>query len=128
MCFLKEFVDCYTYKSKHRTYRKDLKCYKLMRRSECSGLVSANMWFPYELGKTYESDAYVSDLDLRNALHGGVFHSYTDLKWARGVFKFIDGSDFVLVSCVIPAGTPYWRNNEFHEFASTKIKIVEIIE
>ena len=126
MCFFKVHY-------KHRIKSKPIRCYKVLERISDEELLSFKYRFPYKLGETNKPRWYrsVETLDGYDVLHDGVFHSYSNKKNAR---KYLNNfvrryylGDFVMVSCEIPAGTPYWYNNERKEYASTEIKIVEII-
>ena len=131
MCFFKDFnSDGCTIDYEHQTCDHDIKCYKVLHQYDNGVLHSIPHHFPYELGKTYEEkNVDLSLLDRLYELNGYVFHSYTDERYARSFRDtMVKKEGIVVVSCVIPAGTPFWRNDFHHEYASTKIRIDEIVE
>ena len=116
---------------KHRVLVCDLPCYKVMWLSVDGKLSSHPRNFRYEFGKTYTSDSDVGVLDGLEELEDGVFHSFTDLTRAKLIRDNCHSpfyGNFVVVLCAIPAGTPFWYNNRFHEYASTAIRIERIID
>ena len=124
MCFEKTSL-------KHKVLVCDLPCYKVMWLSGEGKLSSHPKNFRYEVGKTYTSDSDVGVLDELEELKEGVFHSFTDLtraKFIRDICHSPFYGNFVVVLCAIPAGTPFWKHNLFHEYASTAIRIEKIID
>jgi hypothetical protein len=97
------------------------------------------MKFPYKAGETYIEDRFtLYGLDVKWQLHGGVFHSYTRITneylkelVAHNEYWWYQRSvrtEFLcIMECVIPAGTPYWENLGYTEYASTSIKVLKII-
>lgn len=129
MCFIKNYDgarDCIDYK--HKTSEHDIQCYKVLR-VENGHLLSVSFQFPYEIGKTYEKEDYdLSLVDGLYVLNGQVFHSYSDKSYAiKDRRTLLMQSEYVVVSCVIPAGTPFWHNSRWNEYASMKIKIVDYV-
>lgn len=130
MCFIKNY-DAVHYRIDYAHIERDhdVQCYKIMRRYGDGALHSVPFHFPYEIGKTYESEFKDIDyLDNCYYLNDFVYHSYHDQTWARKQMNVFSRDGYVLVSCVIPANTPFWYNKKFHEYASMAIKIVGIVE
>ena len=131
MCFVKNYdVEHYRIDYAHIERDHDVQCYKIMRRYDNGVLHSIPFHFPYEIGETYESEVRdIVYLDSCYSLNEFVYHSYHDQTWARRQMRSLSRpEDYVLVSCVIPANTPFWHNKKFHEYASMAIKIVGIVE
>ena len=145
MCFFK-FIDeddCVHYK--HEVSDTDIICYKTVEaRPGSDDYRSRIQGFKYEVGKTYTEDSVPMDLlEKLDMLNDGVFHSYTEL-----TVKFLEklacinerirrlnstryGPDenlIFIMKCVIPAGTPYWVNPVYLEYASTAIRPIEILD
>ena len=84
----------------------------------------------YRIGDTIEPSENVKDtvIDETDSVNGGVIHSYADSTEA-----FLEsiplgklGKDIVIVECVIPAGTSYWKNKD-REYISKKVVIKNIL-
>ena len=131
MCFIKNYdAEHYRVDYGHIERDHDVQCYKIMRRYDDGTLHSIPFHFPYEIGKTYESEFKDIDyLDSCYSLNGIVYHSYHDQTWARRQMRALSSPEsYVLVSCAIPANTPFWYNKKFHEYASMAIRIVGFVE
>lgn len=80
----------------------------------------------YTPGDTIEPSENVKDtvIDKSDFVNGGVIHSYAD--YTEAFLESIPlgklGEDTVIVECVIPAGTSYWKN-KYREYISKKVII-----
>lgn len=106
-----------------------------------SNLKSQYYNFQYEVGKTYNkvwSKDFVKYCEEEDTIGGNAFHSSLDKNsavWLYGENSHYDpidghqipqlGTGQILLKCVIPAGTIYFKGN-FSEIASEKIIIKEI--
>jgi hypothetical protein len=59
-------------------------------------------------------------------LHGEVVHSYIHSGFASFRNSDKSGKNLVVVRCLIPEGTPYWKTGE--TYASFKVKLIEEIK
>lgn len=116
---------------------KDIVSYKVVN----SNLKSQYYNFQYEIGKTYSKkwDKYFIDYcEEEDTIGGNAFHSSLDKNYAiwlygeNSHYDPIDGHQIpqlgtgqILLKCIIPAGTIYFKGN-FSEIASEKIIIQEI--
>ena len=92
----------------------DITCYKVMIREDNGQLISMVKDFPYELNKTYHSE-----IGLRNfttLLKGYIistveegFHSYKDIKNATLDYVCYLSGGTVMVKCIIPKGSIYYK-------------------
>lgn len=128
---------CLFRQGKLRVADVDIVSYKVVN----SNLKSQYYNFQYEVGKTYNkvwSKDFIKYCEEEDTIGGNVFHSswnkdYTI--WLYGEdskYDPIDGHQIsklgtgqVLLKCIIPAGTKYFRGS-FNEIASEKIIIKEI--
>ena len=117
MCFV-------TYKSKIRLARKNIECYKIVKKGKniCfkNYCFSQYQEFKYEYGKTYSGkskmrlflrwifDIYVSD---------EAYHSYNQVCYPVNPFE--------VVKCIIPKGSLYLISEDGIEYVSTSIKILK---
>lgn len=119
---------CFYIDSKHpnkRKAKKDINCYKIL----CKSWHSSIQGFQYVPGKTYsDDDALKCTRWYINEIHRG-YHSYSSKKAALRVYNsiFIKNSR-IIVKCIIPEGSDYYYNSQYHEYVSNKIKIIDIIE
>lgn len=134
MCFLKLSFDL-----SHDIAEADLVCYKVLIGGfgdDGKEYRSPYYFYPYRLGEISEiglNKADVIELDRREVLNDGVFHSYHSYAKAYHLYSevrrrwAIDGKlrDVCLVKCIIPRGSVVWEN--YTEYASDKIKLVEIV-
>ena len=126
MCFLK------SRRNKHKVSDKDIICYKVMTLLGTDTVSSYH--FPlggvYTPGDTIAPSKDIPDeeIDKTDFVDGGVIHSYTD--YTEAVLEAIPlgrlGRDIVIVGCMIPAGTSYWKN-KYREYISKKVVIKSII-
>lgn len=131
MCFYKNTGYCANLR--HKDAKKDIECYKVMQSYEdntLSSLVFHTTDF-YNVGGTMEAEQHSMDLlDALYMLEKGVIHSYADIELAYELLWRIIRNDSYsnpcVVKCVIPKGTPYWKNR-YGEYASTKIIIKEVV-
>ena len=95
----------------------DITCYKVMIRNGNGQLASMVKYFPYELNKSYHSEIGLDNLTISsvvvkkdyviNTAEIG-FHSYRDIK--NATLDYIGyGSNKVMVKCVIPKGSIYYK-------------------
>ena len=131
MCLFKE-------KQHYTVADEDIICFKVVRQYKKLGpgqYFSHERGFRYCVGETYTEDSVpLSVLDSLYKLEGGVFHSFITMY--RGyvgnlvALNQIRLTDYrrIILKCVIPAGTPYWKSNDVNEYASTSIKILEAID
>lgn len=120
MCFYK----------KHHLYRvseEDITCYKIMISKGNGHYRSLYKNYPYSIGETYHSKRFsLGQLNGENMLFGGVFHSYSTIQSLRASLVFVRPvPNTCVVECVIPAGTKYWENDDYEEYASRSIKIIK---
>ena len=106
-----------------------------------SNLKSQYYNFQYEIGKAYNkvwNEDFVKYCEEKDTIGGNAFHSSLDKNYAIWLYgedsKYdpIDGHQIpqlgtgqILLKCVIPAGTIYFKGS-FSEIASEKIIIKEI--
>ena len=131
MCLYKE-------KQHYSVADEDIICFKVVRQYKELGpgqYFSHERGFRYCVGETYTEDSVpLSVLDSLYELEGGVFHSFITMH--RGyvgnlvALNQIRLTDYrrIILKCVIPAGTPYWKSNDVNSYASTSIKILEAID
>lgn len=116
---------------------KDIVSYKVVN----SDLKSQYYNFQYEIGKTYNkvwSKDFVKYCEEEDTIGGNAFHSSLDKNsaiWLYGDCSYCDpvdgdkipllGTGQILLKCIIPAGTIYFKGY-FSEIASEKIIIKEI--
>lgn len=116
---------------------KDIISYKVVN----SNLKSQYYNFQYEVGKTYNkvwNEDFVKYCEEEDTIGGNAFHSSLDKNYAiwlygeNSHYDPIDGHQIpllgtgqILLKCIIPAGTKYFRG-DFSEIASEKIIIKEI--
>lgn len=116
---------------------KDIISYKVVY----SNLKSQYYNFQYEVGKTYNkvwSEDFIKYCEEQDTIGGNAFHSSLDKNsaiWLYGDNSHYDpiddhqilqlGTEQILLKCIIPAGTIYFKGN-FSEIASEKIIIKEI--
>jgi hypothetical protein len=125
MCFLKGRQN------KHKVSDKDITCYKVM--TLLGDDIVSSYYFPrnnsYRIGDTIEPSENVKDtvIDKSDFVNGGVIHSYAD--YAEAFLESIPlgkvDEDIVIVECVIPAGTSYWKN-KYGEYISKKVIIKRV--
>lgn len=125
MCFLK------SNKNKHKVSDKDITCYKVM--TLLGDDIVSPYYYPrnnsYRIGDTIEPSENVKDtvIDKSDFVNGGVIHSYAD--HTEALVESIPlgkvGEDIVIVECVIPAGTSYWKN-KYREYISKKVIIKRV--
>lgn len=111
----------------------DIVCYKIVEKSDKGPLISISQRFEYILGKTYDNGIPDPEkIPYRKTLcgiglYGGLFHSYSSLK-KRQLDKDLKE---VEVKCIIPKGAYYFdgyvSGSLAEGYASSQIKIVEII-
>lgn len=120
---------------------KDIVCYKVVIFNKHSGRYNSE-WkgFTYRTDETYTEDSIpLSKLDKAINLYGGVFHSYMAsffglyeierMQWSNSLWvNTMSLVHYMVLKCVIPAGTPYWKNSIFGEYASTSIKVIKAFE
>ena len=128
---------CLFRQGKLRITDKDIVSYKVVN----SNLKSQYYNFQYEVGKTYNkvwSEDFVKYCEEQDTIDGNAFHSSLDKNsaiWLYGENSHYDpidrhkipllGIGQVLLKCIIPAGTIYFKGY-FSEIASEKIIIKEI--
>lgn len=116
---------------------KDIVSYKVVN----SNLKSQYYNFQYEVGKTYNkvwNKDFVKYCEKEDTIGGNAFHSSLDKDYAiwlygeKSKYDPVDGHRIpklgtgqVLLKCIIPAGTIYFKGS-FTEIASEKIIIKEI--
>ena len=115
MCFYKKLKH-----EPHRIAKKDIECYKVVRKISDSHYKSLYFNFDYYVTVGYGKVADLQDLDKRNCLTDGVFHSYYLLSEALSEW-ICDGG--VVVKCIIPKGSAYWKN-QHGQCASTNIVVM----
>lgn len=127
MCFIKDNKHGVLYKyrwwkrkdGQHKIAEEGIVCYKVMLPSSFNkdAWYSPLYEFYYIEGKQYiERSVPLKKLDRLNCLGEGVFHSYIK---PQPDYYYVK-----CVKCIIPAGTPYWVNEENWEYASTAIKVI----
>ena len=133
MCFFKSV------RTKHKTANVDTVCYKLMSRGSFYGGNLNSIFYPsidgYSVGDKMIPVIPIPDdeIDGCRGIDGGVIYSYISLKSAVAArirlitFRPEKSGSIVIVRCVIPAGTSYWRNNH-REIISKKLVIKEILK
>lgn len=125
MCFLKGRQN------KHKVSDKDITCYKVMTLLGTDTVSS--YYFPlggvYTPGDTIVPSKDISEekIDKTDFVNDGVIHSYTC--YTEAFLESIPlgklGEDIVIVECVIPAGTSYWKN-KYREYISKKVIIKRV--
>ena len=116
---------------------KDIVSYKVVN----SDLKSQYYNFQYEIGKIYNkvwSEDFIKYCEEKDTIGGNVFHSSLDKNsalWTYGENSYYDlidghqipklGTGQILLKCIIPAGTKYFKGT-FSEIASEQIIIKEI--
>lgn len=132
MCFYKTVKRNGDVDLIHKVSDKDIVCYKTVYERSPGNVYSNIQAFHYEIGETYtENSIPLSELDNNLVLEGGVFHSYIDFGTINLQGMMLHNlschSKSYVMKCIIPAGTPYWVNKNFNEYASTSIKVVELL-
>lgn len=128
---------CLFRQGKLRITDKDIISYKVVN----SNLKSQYYNFQYEVGKTYNkvwNKDFIKYCEEGDTIGGNAFHSSLDKDyaiWLYGENSKYDpinghripklGNGQVLLKCIIPAGTIYFKGS-FTEIASEKIIIKEI--
>jgi len=134
MCFFKDH-------SEHKITDRNIVCYKtvLVNTEDDNPKEGLSIYagFRYKVGETYiENSLTLDELNEKQRLYHGVFHSFTRISneylkelavdneywFRRGIKRTI-----CIMECVIPAGTPYWENLGYQEYASTSIKVLRIV-
>lgn len=126
---------CLTTKQKKpRIARKDIEIYKLVVKDSLNEQKYLSLYekFPYELNKVYEEPAN-EDNDkncswlVHNTFGEGWFHSFKDYTIALFnsdiSYSRIIGNDIIIISGIIPKGTPYYLGI-YGDICSKKIKLV----
>lgn len=127
---------CLFRQGKLRVADKDLVSYKVVN----SNLKSQYYNFQYEIGKTYNkvwSKDFVKYCEEKDTIEGNAFHSSLNKNYAiwlygeNSHYHPIDGHQIpqlgveqILLKCIIPAGTIYFKGF-LNEIASEKIIIQE---
>lgn len=130
MCFTKTESG-----QKHQLSDVDITCYKVMwhERGHLYPYFYMDFDHLYKIGDVMEPKLKIamSTLDKLSVFCSGVIHSFTtpDTSKSSLLKSIYDTMGTVLVRCIIPAGTPYWVNDDEdeHEFASLKVKIEKIL-
>lgn len=128
---------CLFRQGKLRIADKDIVSYKVVN----SNLKSQYYNFQYEVGKTYNkvwNKDFVKYCEEDDTIGGNAFHSSLDKNYAIWLYgeasryDLIDGHKIpklgtgqILLKCIIPAGTIYFKGY-FNEIASEQIIIKEI--
>ena len=128
---------CLFRQGKLRVADTDIVSYKVVN----SNLKSQYYNFQYEVGKIYNkvwSKDFIKYCEEENTIGGNSFHSSLDKNsaiWLYGEYSRYDpidghqipllGTGQILLECIIPAGTKYFKGT-FSEIASEKIIIQEI--
>lgn len=134
MCFEK-FLNNY----KAEIASEDKSCIKILIKDEDGTLISPVLAFPYEIGVTYEcKDVPLEELENKRILEGGVFYSYSNFTSSsliavrdynrRCISQNEPEKCWFVAACSIPEGTPYWFNPFNHLYASTKIRINNLVD
>lgn len=118
MCFYKKLKH-----EPHSIAEKDIECYKVVRKVSDTHYKSLYFNFDYYVTVGFGVVADLQDLDERNCLKDGVFHSYFLVSEALSECICAGGSDCVVVKCIIPKGAAYWKN-QHGECASTDIVVI----
>lgn len=133
MCFFKSV------RTKHKTANVDTVCYKLMSSGFFNGGNLNSIFYPsfdgYNVGDKILPVITIPDdeIDGCRGIDGGVIYSYVSLKAAEAArirlitFRPEKSGSVAIVSCAIPAGTSYWRNNR-GEIISKQLVIKEILK
>lgn len=103
----------------------DIVCYKVCYLRN-NYLYSFFHDFVWDLNKVYEAER-AKPARSRNSIYDGYFHSYEKPESSYDLFEY---PNTVLVKCIIPKGTYYYKG--VHQagkwgYASKKLKIVEIV-
>ena len=117
----------------------DKPCMKILIKDENGNYVSSVKRFKYEVGVTYEcNEIPLEELENKSKLDEGVFHSFSqisikDLALIRDHNRQCIADNMLFnciypAYCLIPKGTPYWFNPFNHVYASTKIKINNLVD
>jgi len=115
MCFYKKLRH-----EPHSIAEKDIECYKVVRKVSDTHYKSLYFNFDYYVTVGFGVVADLQDLDERNCLKDGVFHSYFSFHEALRELIYNGG---VVVKCIIPKGAAYWKN-QYGECASTDIVVI----
>lgn len=130
---------CLTTKQKKpKIARKDIEIYKLVVRDPLNKQKYISLYekFPYELNKVYEELANEDNDKNRswwayNTFGEGWFHSFTiygaALLSKASLFGKIKGNNIIILSGIIPKGTPYYLGM-YGYICSKKIKLIKEIE
>lgn len=116
---------CFYIDSKHpnkRKAKKDITCYKIL----CKSWHSTVKGFLYVPGVIYlDNNALYVEYNVVNI----GYHSYSSKKAVLMTYNSIFfKSNRIIVRCIIPEGTDYYYNSQYHEYVSNKIKIIDIIK
>lgn len=65
--------------------------------------------------------------NLANIIGGGYIHTFSNNKYAKGVYESIPFAGYHLFECVIPMGTEYYVSDTEQEYASRSIRFVRQI-
>ena len=119
MCLLKQ--------SSKLKAAQDIVCYKVCCLRNNNYLCSFFHDFVWDLNKVYEAER-AKPASSRSSIYDGYFHSYEKPESGYDLFAYANA---VLVKCIIPKGTYYYKG--IHQagkwgYASKKLKIVEIVK
>ena len=128
---------CLFRQGKFQIADKDIVSYKVVN----SNLKSQYYNFQYEIGKTYNKKwdkDFIKHCEEEDTIGGNAFHSSLDkdsATWLYGEASHYDpidghqihllGTGQILLKCIIPAGTKYFKGS-FSEIVSEQIIIQEI--
>lgn len=119
MCLLKQ--------SSKLKATQDIVCYKVcyLRNNHLYSFFHDD--FVWDLNKVYEAER-AKPASSRSSIYDGYFHSYEKSESSYDLFAY---ANTVLVKCIIPKGTYYYKG--IHQagkwgYASKKLKIVEIVK
>lgn len=121
MCFVKENIH-----TKPLVAHRDIICYKtLAPTKKKKELTSVYQGFTYKIGANYFEQTFQHKAEeaIKNgwcALYWGM-HSYTSKVEAMKRFGPL------VVKCIIPKGSLYYKNRELKEYISASLTIVEVI-
>lgn len=112
----------------------DIKCYKVVKLTKGNTLESMYQFFNYEKEKTYEGDVYIDEVynpfepsEKDKVINMG-FHSYITEDKAKEMQKSLTElriafSPLVVLECVIPKGSTYFRSDKDSEFVSSALRV-----
>lgn len=99
----------------------DIPCFKVVRGNNgYSSYFSVWQGFCYTRGESYRLAGPFVPLNSQMIYEG--FHSYTNIQ--RAGLQCNCGNDEFIISCLIPKGSQYYRNDSASEFVSNHIKIL----